>query len=276
MPKLPFICFVHIEKAGGMTSHQILHRSIPGYISPHPGFQEHLTAPELKKLLRFWPFRTGGIGGHRLGAFLNYEEVISRPIFYFSFLRDPMKRYMSSINWKTHLMHQDWTPESYGQEPYYYNFQCFRLSGERSFAKAKEIILKKYAFIGLMEEFNASLLVWKNLLGAPHFDLRYVKDNVRDYGEKTIYWEDLSPRVQAQYLENNAEDQKLYDFVKNELWPAYLARYEGDLQQDLKAFEESLTTFKRPRREYYKQKISNALLGRIWQPLLYGPQKPVR
>ena len=270
----PFLCFVHIEKAGGMTMHQMFHHAMPGYLSPHPGFGEHLSAPQLKRLMKRWPFPVRGVGGHRMGAFLNYESIIDRPIFYVSFLRDPIRRYMSSINWKKYILKQDWTVDSYVEEPYYHNFQCFRIAGERSFEKAREIILSKYNMVGLMEEFDRSLLLMRDAWPGKKPDLRYVRDNIRHYGEKEIKWEDLSPSQQEQYTEANAEDTRLYEFVKTELWPRYLNRYQGDLDQDLDIFKQALKKYRPPKWLYFKQKGTNFLLGKVWQPLLFGAEQP--
>ncbi|MBR9921782.1 MAG: hypothetical protein GYB31_13160 [Bacteroidetes bacterium] len=259
-----------------MTTHQIFHHLLTGYISPHPGFGEHFSASDLDKLRRSIPLQVSGIGGHRMGAFLNYESVIKEPIFYTTFLRDPIARYMSSINWKKYVMKQDWTPESYGEETFYHNFQCFRICGERSFEKAKSIILNKFGFVGLMEAFNPSLMLLKDKLCLGNNDWRYTKENIQEYGEKKIRWEDLNPKTQAKYLENNKEDIRLYNFVKDELWPQYKSGYKGNLEADIVKFEESLKNFELPKTRFLKHKASNWLLGRVIQPLLFGQQKPVR
>mgnify|MGYP000910213750 CR=1 FL=1 len=266
----PFVCFVHVEKAGGMTMHQILHHSVPGYISPHPGFGEHFDVNMLSKLSKFWPRKINGIGGHRMGAFLNYEQQVSAPIFYMTFLRDPIRRYMSSINWKKYIMGQDWNIDSYGKATHYYNFQCYRIAGERSFEKAKEILLNKFSFVGLMEEFDRSLLLLQHLLPVYNLDTRYVRENVKDYGEVQIKWDDLSSKQQNQYRSNNEEDIRLYDFVSQELWPKYLKEYPSDLKEKEKEQKELLSQYTVKKNVVLKQKVSNYLLGRVWQPLLFG------
>src|SRR4051812_4528507 len=109
----PFLVFIHIEKCGGITLHNLLHANFKGYISPHPGFQEHLSKEELKWLKRLYPGKVTGIGGHRAGAFQHYEDVIKQPLFYFTFLRDPIKRYLSHLNWQKMIMSKDWTFDSF-------------------------------------------------------------------------------------------------------------------------------------------------------------------
>lgn len=257
-----------------MTMHQMLHHALPGYISPHPGFGEHLKADELELLLRRWPLKISGVGGHRMGAFLQYEAVLQRPIFYMTFLRDPIRRYMSSINWKKNIMSQAWTPESYVEEPYYHNFQCFRIAGERSFEKARDILLEKYSFVGLMEEFNRSLLLLQNEWPGKKLDVRYVKDNVKDYGTNEITWESLSPETQERYRACNQEDIKLVEFVRQELWPRYLNRFPGNLAEKEQVFLAQLKSYKVSPLLYLKQKGTNFLLGKVWQPLLFGREQP--
>ncbi len=264
----PFLCFVHIEKAGGITLHALLHRLFWGYVSPSPAFGEHFTARDLKRLHRFWPFALSGIGGHRMGAWQDYESAVGRPVFCFTFLRDPLQRYLSHLNWQLHVKKRFDRPEDFIHSGYFDDFQTYRIAGERNFAKARRLLRERFAFVGLLEDYDRSLLLWRAALGRPDLDLRYQRENVKDYGSSGFVFEDLPERLRRKVLEKNARDMDLYRWVCEELYPAQERAYEGDLEKDLAAFRQMNAGYRSPLLFSLKRRLSNALLARVFQPLL--------
>ena len=262
-----FICFVHIEKAGGITLHNIFHTIFNNYLTPSPAFGEHFTKSELQKLIKIWPLTIAGIGGHRLGAFLNYEEVLTKDIFYLTFLREPIARYMSHMNWQKNIMNINWSPASFTAETYFNNFQCYRISGERSFISAKQVISKKFGFVGLMEEYDPSLVILSYLLGLDMSAFQYSKANQKKYGIKEFKFEKLSDELQSHIIENNHEDIKLYYYLKDELFP--------DFKNSIDNLHDKVARFQRRNRHYHtplfpllKRKTTNLLLSKVIQPYL--------
>ena len=113
------LCFIHIERAGGTTLHYVLRNNDPlRYLTLTPWFYEAnepgnwLTADELQWLRRLLP-HTRGIGGHPPRSFLDYEAAVGEPLQYFTFLRDPVKRWTSHYNYQREVMGVPWTAEAF-------------------------------------------------------------------------------------------------------------------------------------------------------------------
>ncbi len=265
---MPFICFVHIEKAGGITLHTLLHKLFRGYLSPSPVYGEHFTRADLAGLKRLWPFPLHGLGGHRMGAWLGYESVVGQEVFYFTFLRNPLDRYLSHLNWQLHIKRNFTTPEAFVSEAYFDNFQCYRIAGERSEKKARKMLAEQFAFTGLLEEYDLSLLLWCSALGRADLDLRYERQNVKDYGEKSVRREDLPEGLWKKIVEKNAEDLALYQWVREELFPQQVKAYSGNWKADLQAFRQSNEGYRFPFSVHIKRKLTNALLSKVVQPAL--------
>lgn len=267
----PFVCFVHIEKAGGVTLHKLLHRCFPGYISPNPDmrFGEFMTKEDLRMIQRLLPYRLQGIGGHRMAAFQGYEEVVKRPVFYFTFMRNPVKRYMSHINWQTSIMNMDWDMETFNRDPEKFNYHAYRIAGpERDPEKAKAMIREKFNFVGLLERYDESLLILRQRLGLPNLDIRYEQANIMTKGQRVFNYADQPEAVKEKIHANNALDQELYEIVREELWPRYLAEYQGDLEADLAAFRKANETFDFPLMYQLKRKATNYSMRLLVQPLV--------
>lgn len=260
-----FICFVHIEKAGGITLHNVLHSIFLGYITPSPAFGEHLSSEQVRQLLKVWPIRVTGIGGHRVGAFLGYESVVKREIFYFTFLRDPIARYMSHMNWQKHIMKLDWSPASFTANEYFNNFQCYRISGERNYESAKKVIKDKFSFVGYMEEYDTSLILLSKILGIPNHAFKYQKANLKNYGLKGFNFNTLCKRDQQSIIRCNQEDIKLYDFLRFELFPKYETAVQS-IADDLQRFQNGNKNFKTSIPTLLKRKTTNLLLSKLIQP----------
>jgi len=263
-----FICFVHIEKAGGITLHNILYTLLNCYLTPNPNFGEQFTKQDLIKLFKVWPIKITGIGGHRLGAFLGYEGALNKEVFYLTFLREPIRRYMSHLNWQKNVMSIDWTAESFANDIYFNNFQCYRISGKRTFLDAKKIISQKYGFVGLLERYDQSLIILEKILGLRQFSLQYSKANQKEYGFRSIKYDELTPDIQTKIVHNNQEDIKLYRYVLDELYPRYEHSYGATLPSDLNKFLILNKTFRLPIHIVLKRKFTNFLLSRIVQPYL--------
>lgn len=263
----PFLCFVHIEKAGGITLHALLHKLFWAYVSPSPAFGEHFSAKDLKNLKRFFP-ALRGIGGHRLGVWQNYESVIGKPLFYFTFLRNPVQRYLSHLNWQLHVKKKIEKPEDFISSSYFDDFQTYRIAGERSFFKARQLIQNRFSFVGLLEKYDRSLLLWRAALGQPDLDLRYQRENVKNYGSATIRFEDLPERLQRKVLKKNARDMDLYQWVCEVVYPAQETVYAGNLDEEVEAFRQINAGYRYSLIYPLKRRLSNAFVARVLQPLM--------
>jgi hypothetical protein len=115
------------------------------------------------------------------------------------------------------------------------NLQTQRIAGCQDADRAIEILHQRVGFVGLVEEFNDSLLMWREWTGKPSLNIAFRPQNVSSEGKfprplvlRQMMAED--PEVARLVNEANQEDQRLYDFVRSELFPAQRARYEGVLR----------------------------------------------
>ena len=94
---------------------------MPAYLSLKPWYfwsnepNNYLSSSELKRIIKLYPFLSG-IGGHTTRTYANYEDVVDKNIKYFTFLRDPIARYMSHFNHQVNKKGIDWTIESFINE----------------------------------------------------------------------------------------------------------------------------------------------------------------
>ena len=230
-----FICFIHIEKCAGTTMHHILHQNFLNYFALSPDRIDYpdMSAQQLNKFIDACKVKVKGIGGHMVVPYMDYKQIISSPIFYFTFFRDPNKRYISYLNHRINRMNFDWSLEEYLEKSQFFNFQTKKIAGEENLQKAIDIIESKVDFVGFMDKFDESLLLLKNQMGLEKFDINYEKSNVLIVKKIKHDFNQLSDGQKSQVIERNSIDRQLYDYVKQNIYPKYIASYKGDLQKDL-------------------------------------------
>lgn len=255
-----FICFIHIERAGGTTLHHLLHYNYPFYITLSPWYYwtnesgNHLTKEELKGLLKILPF-TNGIGGHTTRTYACYEKVIKKPIFYFTFLREPISRYISHLNYQRQKMNIDWNVKDFINESRFNNYQVVRLAGKEDFEQAKKVLEENMDFVGLLEKFGESLILLREKLNDDRFSILYERKNLNKEKKYIIHFNELSDDIQQRITENNELDIKLYEYAVKNVYRNYVKEYSRNLSKDLKQFEISLKNYK------YNSLIRNTILS---------------
>jgi hypothetical protein len=239
------LCFIHIERAGGTTLHHVLRNNLLSFLTLRPSFWSNdaetmFTAGELQALLRLLPF-TKGFGGHTTRVYADYERVTRQPVSYFTFVRDPITRYLSHFHYHVDRLDIPWTLESFTAEDRFSNFMTTRIAGTTDVNRAKQLLRSKFAFVGLTDRFDESLHLLRHSLGLPDFDLRYERQNVGDRahepagsgaGTRPAPDDEALERVRAQ----NLLDIELYEFVRSELYPHYAELYGPSLAADVARF----------------------------------------
>ena len=251
----PFLIYVHVEKAGGITINNMLHHYLWSYISPRPRYGEQFEKRDLEIIQRFYPFKIKGIGGHRISP----TEVYAENQFRFSMIRNPVKRYISHLNWQINKMGIDHTLESFLENKYFQNFQTFRLTRSRDFKEAQEIISKNYNFIGILEEFDCSVELLSQLYFNDVNYLRYEKKNITTKSNVTYTIDDLPNNVMDEIRSKNQVDIDIYNWVYDDL---YLP-----IKESLSERKVDKPFLQTPLITKLKRKTSNAYVGRILQPL---------
>lgn len=235
----PFLCFVHIQKNGGSTIHEALRNAFRPYLTVRIFFdandpRSNLQKKDLAWLLKLLPF-TGGVGGHTTRSYLSYEEVVEN-VFYLTFLRDPIKRYLSHCNYQRKALGIPWNIDSFLAEERFHNVQTVRLAGRPDLEAAKKEARERFGFVGILERFDESLVLLADRTARVPEDLCYEKKNVLDDAPDLFRFGDLPRRTRSQIEHANGLDLELYEFAQRELFPRYRESYGGDLERDIDTF----------------------------------------
>ena len=247
------VVFIHIEKAGGTTLNDFFLENLPGFWIMPPQQHEYgwrYGGQYLQRLRRILRFQS--IGGHQLGPFCDYEEVLERP-FYVTFVRDPVTRFLSHVNWRddgrTDL-------QAVLSNERTLNQQCFRLSGERDFEPAREIIESHPFFVGLTEKYAESLFVLQRVLGIRNAPFQ--SSNVTHASRKKFETRALSNDLLGEIRDRNSEDEKLYQWVVSEVFDRQKIEVGWD-HDEFQRFQAEAGQFRRSQVFHVRKKLKAAL-----------------
>lgn len=247
------IAFVHVAKTGGRTI-EAMFRSAHGH--------RHCVAPRLNPVERLDPSQTRftipkygaeelaciqavmpgmkSLGGHHIALWSNVEEHFD-DVQYLLFLREPLRR--GASHYQYHLQHDDFT-DRYGFRNFTWNqwvewethhdHQLKMISPNVDVEEAIGLLRTKRVFVGLMERFDESLVLFRRLF-APGLRISYRRKNTARQNE--IAKELLQdPRKVEQIRRMYANEFPLYEYVANELYPTYVREYGSRLGEDVERF----------------------------------------
>ncbi len=225
---------LHIPKAAGQTLVYLLRRH---FGIRHVDVGHHVGRPytpaELRHDLRAYPWARS-LAGHWLRPFVDFEEFADR-LDWYTVVREPVARFISHFEFQVRYMGRREDFEAWiDREPVVRNTQVRHIAGTEDVAAAKQILSERFRCVGLMEEFDATLIILRKRLGLAGWRVAY--DRARNVGRGDVR-ERLMERfdeLRKTILEYNQLDQELYRFVRDELWPAQVADYgEEQLRADL-------------------------------------------
>ena len=234
------VCFVHVEKAGGTTLHDFFLQHLPRYWVMPPqqkGYGWRYSADYLRKLRRILLFSS--IGGHQLSPFDNYATLFDNPL-YVSFVRDPVDRYLSHVNWRSRGKVEDL--DLFLSNDRTLNAQCMRICGQRKFQPAKQIIESSPYFIGVTESYDESLFILQRILGLR--DVPYQASNVTKPQERRLASNELDGMTYNRIRDANSEDAMLYDWIVSEVFPRQKACFDWT-DEEFEVFRSSTSGFRR-------------------------------
>lgn len=215
----PILAFVHIPKTAGTTLKFILRNST--YFR-HCDLQTPVRHgifrdDDFHFMKKIFPFGLRSIAGHSL---VHPTANLSAPMQYCTFVREPLARCLSHYQQLKRgrqrtgrdLSFQEFLEIDHGR-----NHQVYHIAGEYQLSKAKEE-LSRYLFVGLTERFAESMLILQRLAPYPlnlEFQRRHVTKN--HSARREVLENPASRRLLE---EGNQLDLKLYEWVRDELYPA--------------------------------------------------------
>jgi len=273
--------FVHIEKTGGTTINQILRRSfgtrhcdvrLPLAKRGHEDFDHRtpIDAADLRRVQRVYR-QLKCIGGHNVKAYSALAAACP-DIEFFTVLRDPAARFRS------HFLNRadGHTPahfDRWGSAAWVQNWQTKMIAGEPNGEKAIELLAARFGFVGLTERFDESLVLLGSWMGEPSFRAEYRRQNQlrdkqrpRDVARQQIDMSYLdSDSARARIAEANAEDQKVYDFVTQTIYPRQVTAHPGNLASDVDALRQRNRAI-----EKFREPLPSSLFRNyVYKPLLH-------
>jgi len=251
------LAHVHIGKTAGQTVRAILRKNFgPAHCDLFKDYGD--LERDWKWTVRCYP-RLRSIAGHAVKPTPAFEKHFPHARYY-TFLRDPFKRCLSHYQFILQAgvpcpPFHEWIETNA-------DYQTRMIAGEPNAEKAIEVLETKIRFVGLVERFNESLLLWKRWTGILPFDVGYCSVNVaRSNGVKAKV---LSHAGAEEAIRDcSRQDEKLYRHVVDVVYPRQVAAYGHTLQDDVRSFESTLaagTNFS-----------CLALLGKAKRDLLYKP-----
>lgn len=252
------LAFIHIEKTAGTTIDHIL-RSSYGIrhcevrpLRKQKDVFKPFSPADLRLTVRLHPAGLRSIAGHSVTPYMGLEQV--RPLRYFTFLRDPLKQCASYYQYLVdrHGKRMDfgrWIAQEWPR-----NMQCKRLAGVADAGAAIQIIADKEIFVGLVEQFDDSLTLLK-ALQAPNLNLFYQARNIAPRQSLAQELLDNSSTL-AMLSEATDEDQKLYHYAIEAIFPRQQAEASGRIGDDDKQGRENKL---------------NQTVNRVYRNLVYKP-----
>lgn len=240
------IAFAHIPKTAGTTLTAILRRNLGLRHFDTRGVTGKglMYADELRAVRRLYP-RLASIAGH--GVSPTGDLHCESDLRYYTFVREPIARCLS------HFQHVVWcraktrkpTPDTLAFFHEWLqanrNWHTRQLAGVEDAAQAIDVIQEKVSFVGVVEQFDESLVMFRAWAGMPSFDLRYRSLNVsagRAARDQFLVRKELArdAKLASALKEANQEDLELYRWVMDEQYSRQRTLFESVVGQELDAF----------------------------------------
>lgn len=218
------IAFTHLPKTAGTSLHHVLRRTfgmrylVVAKEDTHSGV---FTQADLARIRRRYP-RLRAFGGHLILPTRELEDI-EGGVRFMTMLRRPAERCAS------HYAHErarrgTTTPfPEWVAQPRLRNAQTRRFSDPADADVAISVFEEKFFFVGLVEEFSLSLDLLRHDVPDLAVPEEAVPRNPSRSGEiKAAVLSD--PAALAAIEETQAEDVKLYNYVKNTMWPDRIGR----------------------------------------------------
>ena len=256
------VVFAHIEKTAGKTTRQLLRRHFgAGHCELYNNWRE--LRPEDVGFVRRHHPRLRSLAGHACMPQSVIGQLPGARIF--TFLRDPVGRALSAFQYAHHRGRE--VPPFGAWAEANRDFLCRALTGaaagEASAEVAIQVLDGRVGFVGLLREFDLSLVLLRRWMGSPGFEIAYrsrnrASDNRMKAGLRA------DPANLERLRELNREDLRLYEHAEA-VFERQKEAYGPGLDADLRAFRERLRGGRPP------LPGPAALWGRLRRDLVFRP-----
>ena len=222
------LVFSHVPKTAGLTMTYLLRRHF-GSAHLDAMYRRGTTAyrPRDFAIDRTLYPKVRSIAGHSLKPFVDFGDMEHR-MWWYTIVREPISRFIS------HYQHE---VEKGGKSLDFItwmkvfrrsNWQVRMLANEENLEAAKQIVLRKLRFIGLQEQFNASLLMLRERAGITTLNVRYHEMRNTSSGEVRQLIENDFKRYRNDVIRHNELDLQLYEWIVKDVWPRQVEDYGSE------------------------------------------------
>ncbi|MDF1862112.1 MAG: sulfotransferase family 2 domain-containing protein [Verrucomicrobiales bacterium] len=235
------LAFAHLMKTAGQTMRDILRRNFGAQHCDTLLF-EKTTARDWRWMKVCYP-RIKSIAGHCITPCDSLFDSFFPKARFFTFLREPVSRTISHYQFLVNGGHTVPSFEVWLEENR--NFMTKRLAGTENAQAAIDMLEEKVPFVGLMEHFDESLLLWRHWTGLPNLEIRYHFVNrapATTTKENILSREENLDRIRGA----NEEDAKLYGYLVEQRMERQRSQYGSALADDLAAFQDEISKSEPP------------------------------
>ncbi len=232
--------FAHIEKTAGTTINHVLrnsfgmsHCDVQPWLRHTDYCHQFYNKNDHKKILKLHP-NLKCIAGHQVKPCSDLKKLYP-DTQYFTFLRDPVERMISHYQYNIQKMGVNISFEKWAKRIDLHNFQVKHLSGTDSLEKAIDIV-EKMLFIGLVEQFDESLIMLK-----AHIPELSIRKHAKNIASDPSIKEQLMNQSYVQEIcrELNNKDIELYQYVTSVIYPRQQKQFGSSLAEEVKNFRNS-------------------------------------
>ena len=246
------LAFIHLHKTGGTTLLWILrstfgakHCEIESLQKRPPGtfpWRTPITPQDVLLAKKIYP-KLLSIGGHQVQPHANLEAS-GVQFKYFTVIRDPIKMRASNYQHGVSVLGEERLPfEEWVRDEDTSNRFTRMLAGKADADEAIRIIQQKNIFVGLTERFDESLILLNHWLGGT---LKLMYRPMRVASNRAVAKQLLSSqKSRLMLIQSNEEDMKVYEWVKNDLYPTYQREYGKSLAEDVNRFQARLLPYQK-------------------------------
>jgi hypothetical protein len=205
------VVFLHIQKTAGNTLHQILYNNRKGYAAVDYKNGKRLTPALLQRFQKLYPAPITGVGGHHIDC-TGRRSFFAEEQFTFTFVREPLARYISFYNHLTIKQGYKVTIDEFLAGESQYQFQTQVIGHTMRAEDAIRVLDSNFDLVGVVEQMEKSLALLSHAL-----NLDVEQKSLNQTGEAGMKVSDLTATQLEQAKANNVEDYKVYDYALKRL-----------------------------------------------------------